>query len=88
LEELSQYVKNVDLLYHEATYGNDQQARAKETFHSTAEEAAKIALAANAGKLIIGHFSARYKDISTLVNEARNIFPNTCAAEDGAVFHV
>jgi len=88
IEELSQYVKNVDLLYHEATYGNDQQARAKETFHSTAEEAAKIALAANAGKLIIGHFSARYKDISTLVNEARNIFPNTCAAEDGAVFHV
>jgi len=83
MEELSQYVKDVDLLYHEATYGNDGKARSKETFHSTAEEAARVALAANARKLVIGHFSSRYKDITSLLNEARSIFPKTVAAEDG-----
>jgi len=88
MEELSQIVKNIDLLYHEATYGNEQQARAKETFHSTAAEAAKVALAANAGKLVIGHFSSRYKDVTPLLNEARDVFPNTYAAEDGAVFKI
>jgi ribonuclease Z len=88
LDGLPQIVRDVDLLYHEATYGNDGRAMAKETFHSTAEEAARIALAANAGKLVIGHFSARYGDITPLVNEARSIFPNTDAAEDGAVFEI
>jgi len=88
MEDLPQIINGVDLLYHEATYGNDEKARAKETFHSTAEDAAKIALAANAGKLVIGHFSARYKNITPLLNEARNIFPNTEAAEDGGKFQV
>ena len=88
MEGLSQIVKNVDMLYHEATYGNDQKSRSKETFHSTAEDAACVALAANVGKLILGHFSARYKDITPLVNEARGIFQNTEAAEDGAVFQI
>jgi ribonuclease Z len=83
MDNLSQAVQGVDLLYHEATYGNDGKARSKETFHSTAEDAARVALAANAGKLVIGHFSARYKDITPLVNEARCIFPNTEAAKDG-----
>jgi ribonuclease Z len=88
MEKLAQYVKDVDLLYHEATYGNDGQSRSKETYHSTAEDAARVALAANAGKLIIGHFSSRYKDISPLLEEARNIFPNTEAAEDGMMFEL
>ena len=88
MDELAQFVKDVDLLYHEATYGNDGKTRAKETFHSTVEDAARVALAANAGKLVIGHFSSRYKDITSLANEARNIFPNTVAAEDGMRFDV
>ena len=85
---LSHTVNDVDLLYHEATYGNDGKSRARETFHSTAEDAARVALAANAGKLIIGHFSARYKDVIPLVNEARSIFPNTEAVEDGMTFEI
>jgi len=88
MEQLPQMISNVDLLYHEATYGNEGKKRAKETFHSTAEEAAKIAYTANVGKLVIGHFSARYKDIIPLLEEARSIFPNTEAAEDGMVFEV
>ena len=88
MENLPPMIKNVNLLYHEATYGNDGKARSKETHHSTAEDAAKIALAANAEKLIIGHFSARYRNVNQLVDEAKNIFPNTVAAEDGSKFRV
>jgi len=88
MDELAQFVKDVDVLYHEATYGNDGTTRATETFHSTAEDAARVALAANAGKLVIGHFSSRYKDITPLVNEARSIFPNAMAAEDGMKFDI
>ena len=87
-DKLPQMVKGVDLLYHEATYGNDGKSRAGETFHSTAEDAARVALAAQAGKLVIGHFSARYKNIQPLLEEARSIFANTEAAEDGIVFRV
>jgi ribonuclease Z len=88
IEHLPEIIKDVTLLYHEATYGDDGKTRAKETFHSTAEDAAKIALAANAGKLIIGHFSSRYKDVTPLVNQARTVFPNTEAVEDGTIFYI
>lgn len=75
-------VKGVDILYHEATFGEDNKAMAKETGHSTASQAAKAAVKAEAGKLLIGHFSSRYKDASVLVEEARAIFPATEAAEE------
>jgi len=88
MEHLPQMIRNVDLLYHEATYGNDEKSMAKENFHSTAEDAANVALAANAAKLIIGHFSSRYKDITPLLNEARSVFPNTEIVEDGMVFEI
>ena len=88
MDDLSQTLMDVDLLYHEATYGNDEKSTSKKTFHSTAEDAARVALTANAGKLLIGHFSSRYKDITPLLNEARNIFPNTEAAKDGDEFKV
>ncbi len=88
MENLHDIVRDVDLLFHEATYASDGNLRVKETFHSTAEEAAKVAKAANVGKLVIGHFSSRYKDIDQLLEEARNIFPNTEAAEDGKVFTI
>jgi len=87
-EKIVSYIKEVDLLYHEATYSDEDIERAKKHFHSSASEAAAIAKLANVGRLIIGHFSARYKDIAPLVEQARKIFPNTDAAEDGMVISI
>jgi ribonuclease Z len=81
-------IKGVDLLYHEATFMEDEAERARETFHSTAKQAAQIALEANVKKLILGHFSARYKDLDPLLEEARSVFPRTCLAEDGTTYDV
>ena len=78
-------VQSVDLLYHEATFLNTLRARAKETNHSTAEEAALIASKANVGQLLIGHYSARYNDSRPLLREAQAIFPKTLAADEGMV---
>jgi ribonuclease Z len=82
-EAIIPWIENVELLYHEATFSDDDADRAHETKHSTASEAARIAMKANAKKLIIGHFSARYKDITPLTEQARMVFPNTEAAEEG-----
>lgn len=76
-------VKGVDLLYHEATFGEELVERARITFHSTAKEAATVALQAGVQKLMIGHFSARYNDTEPLLAEARLVFENTIAASDG-----
>ncbi len=77
-----QYVKGVSLLYHEATFTDDLIARAKQTQHSTARQAAEIASEACVEKLVIGHFSARYKDLNVFLNEATPVFPNTFLAKD------
>ncbi len=87
-ERIIKYIENVDILYHEATYGSDMKERAHETFHSTAGEAAMLAKKANVEKLIIGHFSARYKSVAPLLEEAREIFPETFAAEEGEIHSV
>lgn len=87
-DKLADTVKGVDMLYHEATFGNDLAKMAKQTSHSTAEQAATIAKLANAKKLIIGHFSSRYKDANVLVAEAQGIFPETYEAQEGAVFKI
>jgi len=76
-------IKGVDLLYHEATFTNADLPRAKETFHSTATQAAEIARMAEVKKLMIGHFSARYEDEILLKEEADNIFPGTILAKEG-----
>ncbi len=81
-------IKQVDLLYHEATFADEVKKRAKETGHSTARQAGEIAKRAEVKKLIIGHFSHRYKSLEVLLNEAREEFPNTELAFDGAVFDV
>ena len=78
----------VDLLYHEATFAQEDASLAHETFHSTAQQAAELAAGAGVGKLIIGHFSSRYKDISMLEAEAREKFPGTSAVNDGDHFEV
>ncbi len=76
-------IENIDLLYHEATFMEDRKADAEAKFHSTAMQAASIARKAHAGQLIIGHFSARYKEMDKMLDEAREIFANTVLAEDG-----
>ena len=86
--KLAEYVNGVDLLYHEATFGSEMAKLAKQTGHSTATDAAKIAALAKAKKLVIGHFSSRYKNIAPLLYEAQQIFPNTYAATEGDVFKI
>ena len=81
-------IKNVDLLYHEATFLHEDLQRAKETTHSTALQAAQIAKKANAKKLLLGHFSSRYIDLSVLENEAKTVFENVDLAIEGEVFKV
>lgn len=81
-------VEGVDLLYHEATFADTERRLAKETGHTTASQAAKMAVKAKAGRMLIGHFSSRYKDLSVLENEARAIFPETYIATEGQTFSV
>jgi ribonuclease Z len=85
---LAKFIKDVDLLYHEATFDASLADLAKLTGHSTTIDAANTAKAANAKTLIIGHFSARYKDISVLVNETKAIFPATIPAIDGTTYDI
>jgi len=87
-EQLADEVRGVDLLYHESTFMHDLVDRAKATFHSTTIEAATIAQKAEVRKLIIGHFSARYKDLNPLLIEARTVFKNTDLALEGMKFEV
>ena len=77
LESIIPIIKNVDVLYHEATFLHDLKKMADFTGHTTALEAAKIARKANVKKLILGHFSNRYNDLSVFLNEACEIFPET-----------
>ena len=81
-------IRDVDLLYHEATFGEDLKDLALKTYHTTAKQAAEIAVQSGAKKLIIGHFSSRYKHERLLIEEARSVFPNTFAANDGERFEL
>lgn len=85
---IADVIKGVDLLYHEATFTEELRDWADKTYHSTARDAAGMAKLANAGKLIIGHFSSRYKSIEPFLEEAYTIFPNTEAAVDGKTYIV
>ena len=84
--EVIPYIRKADLLYHEATFAEAEKALAEKTLHSTAKQAATIAREAEVKKLVIGHFSSRYRDISVLENEAKEIFPATEAAAEGKTF--
>ena len=81
-------IEGVDLLYHEATFAECDLARAKETFHSTARQAAEIARDARVKRLVIGHYSARYEDLSGLHREAEAVFPGTILGNEGMVITV
>lgn len=87
-ESIIEQIKGVDLLYHEATFLKELQDRATDTYHSTTEDAAKIAQQANVGELIIGHFSSRYKHIEPFLEEAKEVFPNSHLAIEGQDFNV
>ena len=82
-EKIVKEIEGVDLLYHEATFLNQLEDRAKKTFHSTSVQAAKIADLAKVKQLVLGHFSARYSDVSEFKKEAKEVFDNVILAEDG-----
>ena len=82
------HIKGVDLLYHESTFANDYLQRAQQTYHSTAQQAAEIAQQAQVKQLILGHYSARYRDLTPLLNEAQAIFPNTALAYEGKTIEI
>ena len=81
-------IKNVTLLYHEATFMHDLVKNAREKFHCTSVDAANIAVKAGVKQLLLGHYSARYDDLNPLHNEAKQIFDNTLLAEEGMVYSI
>lgn len=87
-EPILEHIQDVDMLYHESTFLHELKERAEATFHSTALQAATIAQKANAKKLLLGHFSARYKDLTPLLREAQTVFENSYLAIEGQKFTV
>lgn len=85
---VAEAVRGVDVLYHEATYGDNMEAKAKPRGHSTARQAARIAEMAGAGKLVIGHYSKTVEDPAVLVAEASEEFKNVIAANEGLVLNL
>lgn len=88
LPSLSEIVKGVSTLYHESTYASEEADKARMYHHSTAAQAAMVARDANAGKLLLGHYSSRYHDESVLLNEAKAIFPNSYLTNERLVFDI
>jgi ribonuclease Z len=85
-EDIIPIIKNADLLYHESTFLEDNEKLAKKTKHSTASEAAIIAKKAAVKKLILGHYSSRYKDVNLFSLEAKTIFEDVELSETGKLF--
>ena len=88
MPDLSEKVKGVNVLYHESTYGSDREDRAKLYNHSTARQAASVARDAGVGTLLLGHYSARYTNEQVLLNEAKEVFPNSVLTNEGMVIDV
>ena len=88
IKTLHELVKGVSTLYHESTYSAEDAERARLYWHSTSQDAAKVARDASVGKLLLGHFSARYNNESQLLEEAKEIFPNSYLTREGATFDI
>lgn len=88
IKTLHELVKGVSTLYHESTYSAEDAERARIYWHSTSQDAAKVARDASVGKLLLGHFSARYNNESQLLEEAKEIFPNSYLTREGATFDI
>jgi ribonuclease Z len=86
--ELKQYLKNVDLLYHESTFMEDNKERAAVTFHSTAMQAAEVAKVSKVKKLLLGHYSSRYAHLEPLLDEAKSVFPDSFLSEEGLTYSI
>ena len=86
--ELAQWIKGVSLLYHEATYPADMEEMAQKNFHSTTLQAAKVALEAGVGRLLVGHYSSRFPSVDFFLDELRSVFPDTDLASDGDVVEI
>lgn len=82
-EDIIPYIRGVNLLYHEATFADDMLERAELTYHSTARQAASIARLAGVDRLLLGHYSTRYKDLSPLLDEAREVFQESYLSQEG-----
>ncbi len=87
-EAILPIIENVDVLYHESTFLESEDALALKTLHSTAKQAARIALKANVKQLILGHYSTRYDSITVFQEEAKTIFPEVLLADDGKTFEL
>ena len=87
-EKIIKQIKGCDLLYHESTFLKKHENFAKKTFHSTAEQAALIAKKSNVKKLILGHFSTRYKDLTLFLKESKSIFQNVDLALENKIFTI
>lgn len=85
-EDIIPHIINADLIYHESTYLQDESERAFKRFHSTSSQAATIALKAGAKKLLLGHFSSKYGDLTDFENEARAVFQNTEISQEGVTY--
>ncbi len=83
-----EYIKNADAIYHESTYLHDLKERAEERFHSTAQQAAELALEANIGHLYLGHFSSKYSELTPFYDEASKVFVNVTVTEEGMTYDI
>ena len=81
-ESIIPIINEVDVLYHESTFLDSEESLAKKTMHSTAKQAATIALKANVKHLILGHYSTRYENISLFKEQGETVFSNILLAED------
>jgi ribonuclease Z len=87
-ENIVDKVKDVTVLYHESTYLDDLRERAWNRYHSTAKQAATIALKAGAGRLLLGHFSSKYEELDGFQTEAEAVFPNSELALEGVTYRI
>ena len=87
-DDLIDYILDVDLLYHDSTFHSNLAEKAKSTFHSTAKQAGIVASKANVKKLILGHFSSRYKKLDILKKDAQSKFKNVDIAIEGKTWKI
>lgn len=86
IPDLIETLKGADMVYHESTFMDDMKDRARDTYHTTAKQAAQLAKDANIGKLLLGHFSTRYRDLNPMLREAQSIFKESYLAIEGEKF--
>lgn len=87
-KRLAGWLKGVDMIYHDSTYTKEYSQLAKTTFHSTSEAAACCALEAGAKKLVLGHYSSRFKSLDVMLEEAQAVFPDSFLAKEGMKFEI